>query len=61
MDNRLIPDAMRSMYKGEVLRVRSAESQDRTAVLEPLTAYIEIAEKLIEMNTYRLTNCMELI
>ena len=53
--NRLIPDAMRSMYKGEVLRVRSAEStRPWQHVLEPLTAYIEIAEKT-HRNEYTLS------
>ncbi len=51
-DNRLIPDAMRALAKGEALTIRSPRAiRPWQHVLEPLRGYLYLAAKLVEGDT----------
>jgi CDP-glucose 4,6-dehydratase len=51
--DRLVPDAMRAMLRGQVLRVRSPEAiRPWQHVLEPLCGYLLLAERLWESSSH---------
>ena len=52
-EDRLVPDAMRALARGETIRVRNPSAvRPWQHVLEPLGGYLMLAERLVESETF---------